>query len=275
MMPLTVGGCLGAADALSRPEGAGISIGLGGVYAWLTKDALRRRSGRAATAIANATSYPAFFLVADFVVRLAQRLASDIDEARRVAVEQESKAAAEEARNREHRALHDSALQTLEAIASDFHISSEDLRSQARREATALRQAISGRLGGPSTLRGELEALASEFAGRGLRVELVVDDVQPEPRAELTEALRDASREALANVVKHAGVDRVVVRAASTDAGIKVVIRDLGSGFDPSAQGSGFGIPHSIMGRLSTAGGKATVWSTPGGGTRVELCAPN
>jgi signal transduction histidine kinase len=214
-------------------------------------------------------------MVADFVYRTVRRLASDLDQARRAAIEQESKAAAEEARNREHRALHDSALQTLEAIASDFDISTEDLRAQARGEAIALRQAISGRVEAPSTLRTELEALAVEFAARGLRVELVVDDVQPGPRADATEALREASREALVNVIKHAGVDSVVLRAASTEAGTKVVIRDLGSGFDPSAHNSGFGIPHSIVGRLSAAGGRATVTSTPGRGTRVELWAPS
>jgi signal transduction histidine kinase len=171
--------------------------------------------------------------------------------------------------------LHDSALQTLEVIASGFDIPTDELRSQARQEATGIRRAISGQLERPGALRTGLEALALEFAGRGLRVELVLDEIHPEPRSENAQALCEASREALTNVRKHAGVDSVVVRAASIDAGTKVVIRDLGIGFDPSDRVPGFGIPHSIMDRLSAARGGATVASTPGRGTRVELWAPN
>jgi signal transduction histidine kinase len=275
MMPLTVGGCLGSAAALSQSEGAGISVALGSVYAWSTRDALASRSGRAATALANTTSYPAFFLVAEFVCRTVRHLASELDQARQAAIEERSKAAAEEARNREHRALHDSALQTLEAIASGFEIPVDELRRQARREAIVIRRAISGPLERPGTLRARLDALAVEFEGRGLSVELVLDDIRPEPQAECAEALCEASREALTNVVKHAEVESVVLRAASIDAGTKVVIRDLGAGFHPSPTVHGFGIPHSIVDRISAAGGRATVTSTPGRGTRVELWIPN
>ena len=55
-----------------------------------------------ASSIANTLSYPGFNLVAAVVVRVARQVAADLDEARRKAVEQGARAAAEAARNREH-----------------------------------------------------------------------------------------------------------------------------------------------------------------------------
>ena len=53
-------------------------------------------------------------------------------------------AAAEAARNREHRLLHDSAVQTLDAIAAGYELDPENVRRQARKEAATLRRAIAG-----------------------------------------------------------------------------------------------------------------------------------
>jgi signal transduction histidine kinase len=91
--------------------------------------------------------------------------------------------------------------------------------------------------------------------------------------------LADAAHEALTNVVKHAGVDRAVVRAATVDDGTRVTVRDHGQGFDPAAvqadaTGARFGVRQSIKARMADAGGTAVVDSSPGRGTRVELWVP-
>ena len=273
MMPLTVGSSLGAATSLEFLEGSGITASLAATYAAITRESISSGSGRAASSVANTLSYPGFFVVAAGVVHLVRHLAGDLDEARQRAVEQGARAAAQEARNQEHRRLHDSALQTLEAIAS-YDIDPDDLRRQARKEATLLRRAIAGEELRTTGLVAGLEELADEFSNRGLNIELVTIEVEGEPALSVAEALRDASREALTNVAKHAGVSRVVVRAASAQAGIEVTIRDQGTGFDPSAPNNGFGIDNSIVRRMAEVGGKAEISSTPGRGTRIALWAP-
>ena len=52
------------------------------------------------------------------------------------------------------------------------------------------------------------------------------------------------------------------------------MVRDHGKGFDPASANEGFGIKHSIIARLAEVGGTATISSSPGKGTKVELWAP-
>jgi len=273
MMPLTVGSCLGAASALGAVEGASISGSLGVAYAGITRESISTGSGRAASAVANVLSYPAFFLVATFVVRLMRRLAGDVDDARQKAVEQSARAAAHEARNREHRLLHDSALQTLEAIAT-YDLDPDDLKHQARKEAAQLRRAMAGDRLHTKGLTAGLETLVEEFATRGLNVELITVEAEDEPSLARAEALCDASREALTNAAKHSGVARVVMRVSSDGDGIEVTVRDQGDGFDFSGGKKGFGIDNSIVRRLTEVGGRAEIVSSPGRGTRISLWAP-
>jgi signal transduction histidine kinase len=274
MLPLTVGSSLGSATLESVAEGALISSALGGTYAVTTLDSIRRGGGPAATAVANALSYPGFFAVATLVVRIARKMASEVDKARLEAVEQGARLAAEAARNREHRLLHDSALQTLEALASGTVTDPDDVRRHAAHEAVVLRRALSGDAGAPSGLVARLSSLAAEFDGRGLRVELVTDELEREPPAGAADALCEASREALANVLKHAGVSRSVVRLAETHGGWRVTVRDRGAGFVPETTTRGFGLDHSVGERLREAGGSSNVRSSPSEGTRVELWIP-
>lgn len=274
MMPLTVGSALGAALSLEMREGAGISASLAAAYVATTRESISSGSGGAASAVANTLSYPVFFAVAAGTVRHLLHLAGDLDEARQKAVEEGARAAAEEARNREYRRLHDSALQTLEAIAS-YDLDPDDLRRQARREAAALRRAIAGEEPRTTRLVVGLEELADEFGARGLNVELLTLELEDEADSSVAEAFRDAAHEALTNAAKHAGVSRVVLRAVSAHDGIEVTIRDQGAGFDPAAPNSGFGIGNSIVRRMAEVGGRAEITSTPGHGTRIALWAPN
>jgi signal transduction histidine kinase len=88
-------------------------------------------------------------------------------------------------------------------------------------------------------------------------------------------ALVLAAREAMTNAAKFAGVDEIDVYAEVSDDEVSVFVRDRGAGFDRAAvPGDRRGLVESIEGRLERAGGRATVVSSPGNGTEVELRLP-
>ncbi len=185
----------------------------------------------------------------------------------------------------QHRMLHDTVLQSLEAMALSRPGASaaeelDALRRLARAEASQLRARIESDAGGSGTagsrpLGEKLAALAAEMARDGLRAQVVVAELDDETLSEARQlAVRDAVREALRNTMKHAGTDKVVVRVEERSGGIATIIRDHGTGFGPEAH-PGFGISESINARLAEVGGNATVESTPGNGTRVTLWVPS
>ena len=104
----------------------------------------------------------------------------------------------------------------------------------------------------------------------GVRIELASSGDAPAEGA-----LVLGAREAMTNAAKFAGVDELDVYAEVTETEISVFVRDRGSGFDPDAVPEDRrGIRESIRGRLERAGGSASVVSTPGEGTEVELRIP-
>jgi signal transduction histidine kinase len=179
------------------------------------------------------------------------------------------------------RTLHDTVLQTLESIAMRTdeerevpHERLSELRSAAARQAAELRQLLTPPPEGSSRLAYQLRELVPQFAARGLRVELVLSDPDgPDLEPATQAAIAEATREALLNVSKHAGVARAVVSVRTLSEGVEVVIRDQGRGFDPDEE-AGFGIRQSIMARIREVGGGAQLWSEPGRGSRVRLTAP-
>ncbi len=105
-------------------------------------------------------------------------------------------------------------------------------------------------------------------------LKLLGNTASAEPGPEQAIALLGACREALANVVRHAGTTHAVVHAATAGDSIEVTIRDHGQGFDTDGVSPGFGIIQSITGRLLEVGGSVDIWSRPGSGTRITLRAP-
>jgi signal transduction histidine kinase len=91
-----------------------------------------------------------------------------------------------------------------------------------------------------------------------------------------------AVKEALNNIVKHAGAREVRLRLVQEDGRLTLVIEDDGRGFDaataivvrPGEAGSastrGQGL-ENLADRLSSVGGRCSISSEPGRGTRVEL----
>lgn len=187
-------------------------------------------------------------------------------------------------RRRTRRIIHDSVLQTLDALAisgpedeTDPARQLAEFRSAIRTEAAELRRRIMEPLpsGISRSLVAELTEVATEMARDGLRTELVAADFDDHilSKARRT-AIRDAVREALRNAVKHAGADQVVLRVEERDGGIAVVARDHGKGFDVADRPPGFGISQSIVARLAEVGGHGAVDSRPGHGTKVTLWVP-
>lgn len=189
-------------------------------------------------------------------------------------------------RRRTRRIMHDSVLQTLEALAisapgDDAHAVSRlsEVRSVAKAEAAEIRRQITEpvRTGLARGFAVELADVATEMARDGLRTQLVAADFADDHKLsqDRRTAMCEAVREALRNTVKHSGTKQVVLRVEERDGGIAVVARDQGDGFDVHERPPGFGITQSIVARLAEVGGHGTVDSQPGRGTRVTMWVPS
>jgi len=170
--------------------------------------------------------------------------------------------------------IHDSVLQTLALVQRE----AEDgprVRAIARRQERELRRWLYGRgYDGATTVADALaDAVADVEEAHLTRIELATSGDVP-----LDHALGElvlASREAMVNAAKHAQTDDISVYAEVEPSSVAVFVRDRGVGFDPGAvSGDRRGIADSIESRVRRAGGSATITSSPGTGTEVELTMP-
>jgi signal transduction histidine kinase len=116
-------------------------------------------------------------------------------------------------------------------------------------------------------LRRAVEELEEEH---DILVEL--STVGDAPLDDRTTGLVSAAREAMVNAARFSGVDRIYLLAEANHDELVVVIRDKGSGFDPTqVPDDRRGIRESIVGRLTRLGGSAVVTSAVGVGTEVDL----
>ena len=70
---------------------------------------------------------------------------------------------------------------------------------------------------------------------------------------------------------KHANASCVLVRCETYATGARVVVSDDGVGIDLAHAVAGIGLRHSIIERMASTGGNATVASEPGRGMFVTL----
>jgi hypothetical protein len=171
--------------------------------------------------------------------------------------------------------LHDTALQAFEYLACDGYgaeLDADTVRKIAADAAVELRGHLL-RLGAPEPceLVSALEQVVSTAQRRGtVEVEMVTELSGSVYGAEAA-ALVGAVREALNNVHKHANASRVVVRCETSEAGARIVVSDDGVGVDLAHAHAGIGLRHSIIERMASNGGHASVASEPGHGTLVTL----
>ncbi len=194
----------------------------------------------------------------------ALRLLRERDDERRARIRSEERAelAAQ---------VHDSVLQTLALIqrnAQDPAAVGQLARAQERDLRRWLYAPVPS---AGQSLRGALEDVVAEVEDRhGVTVELVC--VGDAPLDDRTTSLVQATREALTNAGKHAAGSAVAVYVEVEPTEVAVYVRDRGAGFDPGAvPPDRMGIKESIVGRMERVGGRATVDSELGAGTRVEL----
>jgi signal transduction histidine kinase len=171
--------------------------------------------------------------------------------------------------------LHDSVLQTLTLIQRQAG-DPDAIVKLARQQEHELRDWLYGRATpGEATVRGEMDAVARDVEARhGVTIEAV--HVGDRPLDSATRALTEATREALVNAAKHAGVSTVSLYVEHTPEATTVFVRDKGYGFDPTAvTDDRAGIRESIHGRVSRMGGTSEIASIPGEGTEVEMRVPH
>lgn len=121
-----------------------------------------------------------------------------------------------------------------------------------------------------------LRAIIDDAAGTEVRVEVtgdeaVLDVLDPEGFDEFSRAIGQC----IANVRRHAGTPTADVVLGGGADEVSAMVIDGGRGFALDARTDGrLGVGTSIVGRLETIGGSATVWSQPGKGTSVLLRVP-
>jgi PAS domain S-box-containing protein len=141
-----------------------------------------------------------------------------------------------------------------------------------RRISTDLRPAVLDHLGLAAAIRWQ----CSEFQQRtGIRVNLQLSQNPPQVEGDTATTLFRILQEALTNVARHAGAQRVTVSLRGTERQLTLTIEDDGRGFDVEAPSDDvtcglFGMEQ----RAHELGGQFTVTSANGRGTRITVRVP-
>ncbi|QWF80516.1 MacS family sensor histidine kinase [Amycolatopsis sp. CA-230715] len=185
-------------------------------------------------------------------------------------------------RERLARSIHDSVLQVLARVrrrGAELGGEAAELATLAGEQEIALRSLVStepvgSSSGGLADLRGALQILQTS------KVQVAAPAGTVELPAEVTAELVAVTREALANVDKHAGPDtKAWVLLEDLGHEIVVTVRDDGRGIPDGrleraeAQGH-LGVAKSIKGRVRDLGGTAVLDTAPGRGTEWEVRVP-
>ena len=199
----------------------------------------------------------------------AQATAAAAERARTDAIERE--------RSRIDALVHDSVLTTLivaaNANSEEQHRAAADLAGEA---IAKLKSAAS-----ETETRRESISVISFFQALGESVRRQDPDCDVSASgatakqlpAEVVEALTDATAQAVANSMQHAGRGaQRLVRLKATDRELKIVVRDDGVGFRPSrVPKNRLGLRISITERVERVGGRVFIDSKLGGGTSIVI----
>jgi two-component system NarL family sensor kinase len=227
-----------------------------------------------------------------FAVRLARRVRrSQLDRERllRRAID-----SSDQERRRIAADLHDGSVQQLAGLSMSLAAAAESLHERDAEAAAVLRQAASSTRRGMRSLRAALMGiypqrleqaglrtalndLAASAGSVGVRADVAVpEDLALPPNVQ--SLLYRASREALRNVVKHAGASHVRMTVAATGDRVVLEVSDDGVGFSPQERGASRDNGHvglTLLGDLvRDADGTLTIVSAPGEGTVVRVEVP-
>jgi two-component system, NarL family, sensor kinase len=229
-------------------------------------------------------SLGALILLALIQLPLAWQLAHRVRRAQRERVEllQRAVDASERERRRIAADLHDGVVQNLAGVSYSLTAAASsapaELTSTLRASAAETRRALRElrtllvEIYPPDLEReglgAALEDLLAPCAARGLETHLAVDDGDFPPSVE--SLFFRAAQEALRNVVKHAGAQRVDVEVARRNGGATLRVEDDGTGFEVDGRPAGdhFGL-RVLRDLVREVGGDLEIDSKPGRGTIV------
>lgn len=194
---------------------------------------------------------------------------------------QVAEAAVAEERRRLARDLHDDVSQDLAYIALrvrqvrpvDGQL--DEVIAAAERALAASRSAIAALAAGAESLERALTDTAAHVAAMtGVAVQVEVDSGL-DADAPTVIALTRVAREAALNAARHGRAEEVIVQVTG-ESGIRLTVRDDGTGFDPDtarSHSSAFGLI-SMRERIERIGGSLSISSRPGEGSVVEAVIP-
>ena len=220
---------------------------------------------------------------AAIAVDLSERVSRD--SVRRVVEAQELE------RARLARELHDETGQALTSILLGLKPLEQTADSAEAREAlTSVRELVISTLQDVRRLAVELRPTALDDFGlvpaverltdtfreqSGLQVDLESQLGEGRLPSEAETTLYRVIQEALTNIVKHADAGRVSILLQRKNSSVVAVVEDDGSGFDQTdTRADALGLA-GMRERLSLAGGRLQVESTPGTGTTVVAEVPS
>jgi PAS domain S-box-containing protein len=191
--------------------------------------------------------------------------------------------AADEARRRIQRDIHDGAQQRLVASVIDLQLAEERFESDPAAARTRLRAALKSAQAGLEDLRelaaglhpriltiGGLKA-ALEDLGTRCGLPVVVDAPEQRYAKQVEAAVYFIVAEALANVAKHANASRAEVKVEEQHRQLEIAVNDDGvGGADPDG-GSGL---RGLEDRIEALGGRFLIQSAMGTGTTLLAWLP-
>lgn len=190
--------------------------------------------------------------------------------------------------------LHDTLLQGLISASMQLHVVADRMPADSaakpelsrvldlmRRVIEEGRNAVGGlRAGrnGSSNLGEAFSQVRQEFAGQGETEFHVIVEGGPRPLHPLIrDEIYKIGREALTNAFRHSRASNIEVELEYAIDGLRVLVRDNGTGFDPVLPHAGPNRHWGLSGmreRAERIGARLRVLTRPAAGTEVELTVP-
>jgi signal transduction histidine kinase len=193
-------------------------------------------------------------------------------------------------RNRLARELHDTLAHTLAAATVQLEAVQVIWETQPERAKQLVQESAVTMRGGLQDTRRALQALRAETLesiGFVASIQLLAESIQARYKVKTTVETADdivwltqeqehviyrVAQEALLNSAQHAQAQHISVKIDETDAALRLIIKDDGTGFDPAAVDTNghFGV-QGMRERAELIGAELNVSSRVGQGTQIEM----
>lgn len=168
------------------------------------------------------------------------------------------------------RRIHETILNTLNAIAHGWNLEADLVRRECRRD---IEQLDLGTIPtSAKTLRETINEATNATAGSDVTLQVSIDQ-DFEMQSHTATALRDALVEALRNADRHANATAVTILTRVDGDSLTLEVKDDGVGFSPDAS-ERFGLRNTIRASIAAVGGDATIANPDEGGATVRINLP-